>query len=45
MNMKLLMAVGIGLAFALFLLAADMLRRHRDDDDVPDDADREPDDI
>ena len=43
--MKLLMAVGIGLAFALWLLAADMLGRSRDDDDVPYDTDREPDDI
>jgi len=43
--MKLLMAVGIGLAFALWLLAADMLRRNRDHDDVPDDTDREPHDI
>jgi hypothetical protein len=43
-NMKLVMAVGIGLAFALWLLAADMLRRNRDEGDVRDDADREPDD-
>ena len=41
-NMKLLMAVGIGLAFALWLLVADMLRRNRDDDDVLYDADLEP---
>ena len=43
--MKLLMAVGIGLAFALWLLVADMLRRNRDDDDDLYDADLEPNDI
>jgi hypothetical protein len=43
--MKLVMAVAIGLAFALWLLAADMLGRNHDDDDVLYDADLEPDDI